>query len=327
MALIINYGWEIDERNGDGDMPLHVAIRETRPWNYKAFADVISTLISIDKSPEGVVVNALNSRSQSPLMLAVVGRESTEDLVKLILADERLNVNYQGKSGSALFLSVVRGWHAVTECLLDHAEINPNLGCKDGLTPLQAAILTGDVESASLLLKNSAIRVTAEDWHVLVSLQEASDDDFLPILKKIIGGVRVFYLYRSIELHGSVRDDIKEIRTIIEARDVETAEMGELEHTTSEDDTTNQQQAEAPCPPINFLPLLLYRGNNSWWTLEELERRQNFTAEDTSFTLITTASETASRGRWRTLLDKKSGTKAEPTSSLSKLNVGFHGKS
>ncbi|CEF88701.1 hypothetical protein FGSG_13844 [Fusarium graminearum PH-1] len=97
MSLIIHYRWGIDEVDANGDMPVYVAIREA--WTtYETpnhFYGIIKTLISLDWSPQGIVVNALNNQLQSPLMLAVEYC-GTERFVQQILADEQVNINYQG---------------------------------------------------------------------------------------------------------------------------------------------------------------------------------------------------------------------------------------
>ncbi|QPC62822.1 hypothetical protein HYE67_005053 [Fusarium culmorum] len=217
MSLIIHYGWEIDEVDANGDMPIHVAIREG--WvsheTPNPFYDIIKTLISLDWSPQGIVVNALNNQLQSPLMLAV-GYCGTERFVQQILADERVNVNYQGPAGTALWCSVARKRHAVTECLLSCPRIDPNLGLRNGVTPLQAAIVHGDSKSAGILLDHKSITVTKEDFQLLTALRTASDEDFLSVLHDFASDTEHLFGYWTVESVDDRRAAIESIQALVE---------------------------------------------------------------------------------------------------------------
>jgi ankyrin repeat protein len=266
MSLIIHYGWEIDEFNANGDMPVHVAIREgwASHLTLSPFCDIIKTLISLDWSPQGVVVNALNNQLQSPLMLAI-GLCGTDRFVKQILADERVDINCQGPSGTPLWCSVARKRYEVTECLLSYPEIDPNLGLRNGITPLQAAIVHGDSKLVRLLLDHKSIRVTEEDTHLLAALRGASDEDFLAILGDFTSKTKHLYGYWTVESMNTRRAALEEIQTLVETG------LPQCFSQVHQRSTPDQQDGDTLHSSINLLRLLLYRGDNSWWTIEELE--------------------------------------------------------
>lgn len=101
MSLIIHSRCEIDEVDANGDMPVHVATEEG--WdshlNHGPLCDLIKALTSLDWSPQGVVVNALNYQLLSPLILAI-GYCGTDLFVKQILDDKRVDINCRGPAGT-----------------------------------------------------------------------------------------------------------------------------------------------------------------------------------------------------------------------------------
>ncbi|KAH6967166.1 hypothetical protein EDB82DRAFT_542181 [Fusarium venenatum] len=219
LSLIIHYGWEIDEVDENGDMPLHVAIREG--WDnhvsLSPFCDIIKTLITLDWSPQGIVVNALNRQLQSPLMLAI-GYCGTDRFVQQILADKRVDVNKQGPTGTALWCSVARKRYTITKCLLGYPNIDPNLGLENGITPLQATIVHGDSKSASLLLDHKNIRVTEEDIHLLTTLHTASDEDFWTTLREFTRETEHLYGPRTVESVDKRRAALEDIQRLVETK-------------------------------------------------------------------------------------------------------------
>lgn len=266
MSLIIHYGWEIDEVDTNGDMPIHVAIREdwVSDQTLSSFCNVIKTLISLDWSPQGVVVNALNSQLQSPLMLAI-GYYGTDRLVKQILADERVDVNTRGPTGTPLWCSVVRKRHAVTECLLSYPGIDPNLGLDNGISPLQAATVQGDVKSASLLLAHKSTRVTEQDRNLLAALRAASDEDVVTILDDFINSTESFHRYWTVELMDGRRAALDEIQTLVEAR----FPLGEKCFSETQQGPTSNLSDETTQPTINLLRLLLDKCDSGWCTTQK----------------------------------------------------------
>jgi ankyrin repeat protein len=268
MSLIIHYGWEIDEVDANGDMPVHVAIREgwTCHITPSPFCDIIKTLISLDWSPQGVVVNALNNQLQSPLILAI-GHCGTDRFVKQILADGRVDINRQGPSGTPLWCSVARKRHAVTNCLLSYPKIDPNLGLRNGITPLQAAIVHGDLKSVNLLLDHKSIRVTEKDTHLLAALRGASDEDFWLILDDFTSETEHLYGYRTVEPMNARRAALEEIQTLVETGLPVSEQCSSQVHQHS---TPDQQEGNTLHSSINLLWLLLRKGDNRWWTIEEL---------------------------------------------------------
>ncbi|KIL85180.1 ankyrin repeat protein [Fusarium avenaceum] len=262
MSLIIHYGWEIDEIDANGDMPVHVAIREgwARHVNLSPFCDVIKTLISLDWSPQGVVVNSLNNQLQSPLMLAI-GYCGTDRFVKQILADERVDINAQGPAGTALWCSVARKRHTVTECLLSYRGINPNLGLSNGVTPLQAAILHGDVKSVSLLLGHKSIMVTEKERYLLNALRGAPDESFWAVLHGFVGETEHLYGYWTVEPMDDRRAALAEIQTLVET----WISVGEqCSSQTQQSSAQDREEDDTLHSSVNILWLLLYRGNGSW---------------------------------------------------------------
>ncbi|RGP63215.1 ankyrin repeat [Fusarium longipes] len=276
MSLIIHYGWEIDEVDTNGDMPIHVAIKEgwASDQTLSSLCKIIKTLISLDWSPQGVIVNALNSQSQSPLMLAI-GYCGTDCLVKQVLADDRVDINTQGPTGTPLWCSVVRKRHAVTECLLSYPRIDPNLGLSNGVTPLQAAIVQSDTKSASLLLDHKSIRVTEEDRSLLAALQAASDEEVLKILDGFINGTEHLYRYWTVELMDGRRAALDEIQTLVET----WSPVGEQCFSeVQQRSVANQSEGDTIHPAINFLRLLLDKCDNGWCTIEKAKMDESHRA-------------------------------------------------
>lgn len=234
--------------------------------NLNPFCDIIKTLISIDSSPQGVVVNALNHQLQSPLTLAI-GYCGTDRFAKQILTDERVDINCQGPDGTALWCSVARKRHTVTECLLSYRGINPNLGLSNGVTPLQAAIVNGDIKSVSLLLGRKGIMVTEKERYLLNKLREAPDESFWAVLDGFVGETEHLYGYWTVEPMDDRRAALAEIQRLVET----WISVGEQPSSQTQPSSAEDREEDATLhSSVNLLRLLLYKGNNSWWTLEEL---------------------------------------------------------
>ncbi|KAF5723137.1 ankyrin repeat [Fusarium mundagurra] len=298
-TLISKYGWKVDKLDGNGNTLLHVAIQESQFPSHqceriencsKLFVDIIDTIISKDESYEGTVLNSPNHQSQSPLVLALE-YEGTDPLIHHILADRRVNVNYQGASGTALYHSVKKRRYAVTELLLSHPGINPNLGSRDGTTPLQAASVRNDTESVRLLLANAATNITAQEGDMPRYLQEASREGFLQTAVQEVS--------RSV---GRVADRFS-FKGIYSGREIKTQEFKEREGRVSEETRPrstiiHEQEPQPTDRSINSRSLILRKANNDGVDLQNPDAGLA-TSSESSWTAVSPTA-TGSEVSWNT---------------------------
>ncbi|KAI1416004.1 hypothetical protein F5Y13DRAFT_186857 [Hypoxylon sp. FL1857] len=169
LRLFIKYGYKIT--GTDGPL-LHMLLRRDTYQRWKMgfhinsrgdiLCDVVRTLITLDESPDGVQVNAIDHRLYTPLMLAITNIHSCQ-LVDTLLADRRVEVNRQTDAGTALRLSILHGNRPVTKRILDHPDIDPNLSGRNGKSPLHVAVRYEDLDSVKLLLAHPGIDTDVRD--------------------------------------------------------------------------------------------------------------------------------------------------------------------
>jgi hypothetical protein len=138
---------------------------------------------------------------------------------------------------------------------------------RNGISPLQAAIVHGDSKSVGLLLSHKSIRVTEEDTRLLSSLRVASDEDFWAILDDFTSETEHLYGCWTVEPMNARRAALEEIQTLVETG-LPVSEQC-FSH-VQERSTPDRREGNTLHSSINLLWLLLRKGDNSWWTIEEL---------------------------------------------------------
>ena len=141
---LVEYGSAINNCDGEGDTPLICATK----W---ANSENILCLLDYNAS--------VNYRDlQGWTVLHYVAKNGTDtEVVKSILCKVD-NINVKGHLDKKTPLHVACGRfldHGIVQLLLDHGA-DPNVVDEDGMTPLHAACIIGNVETASYLIKSGA---------------------------------------------------------------------------------------------------------------------------------------------------------------------------
>ncbi|KAI3834075.1 hypothetical protein MKW92_007777, partial [Papaver armeniacum] len=85
----------------------------------------------------------------SPLHHAAI--KGHKEIIPLLLS-KGINVDVANEHGSPLIFAAAHGYHDTVKVLLDHGA-NPNLICRETVTPLRASIYSQSCQCAEQLLK------------------------------------------------------------------------------------------------------------------------------------------------------------------------------
>ena len=196
-----------------GMTPLHIAA-------HIGFVRAVEMLL--DKSR--VDVNAQCERVlTTPLSWAVMNSvsEDVRQVVQLLLADPRVDVNCQEDTGlTPLHIAVSKNIIRTVEMLLAHPDIDLNKESHDGLTPLAKALDRNRLDAAELILAN-----------LRVDVNKAASTGGLPLLHFAVGKTNALNVVELILSHPSLVDVNKKyygvtaLQLAVSQKDVEALKL------------------------------------------------------------------------------------------------------
>ncbi|PPJ60852.1 hypothetical protein CBER1_07236 [Cercospora berteroae] len=172
---------DVNPRDESGSTPLFTAM-------YKAHKRVVRLLLECDR----VDVNLPDPWGYTPLWTALYKTDIDEDIMKLLLKIERLNVNSRHDGGVTALAEAARcGVETSARLLLESQRVN--LNCQDDMlrTPLSLASGNGHQDTAILLLLRSDIDPNAVDLGHKTPLWHAAYEGHENIAKMLLGDSRV----------------------------------------------------------------------------------------------------------------------------------------
>ncbi|KAK8137431.1 hypothetical protein PG984_002924 [Apiospora sp. TS-2023a] len=179
--LVKDYGWDVSIEDRMGETPFHVAINGSIPYTWKysrRYEAIARQLLALDGSRVDMTINKPDRQHKTPLMAAAEG--NVPNIVDMILKGGRADVNAQTEAGTALWLAIKSGSYINMWTLLKNPRIDPNLGLKDGTTPLHVAAIFGDAEPIKRLLNHTKIDTGKKDMHGLTAIQRARNHQVQP---------------------------------------------------------------------------------------------------------------------------------------------------
>lgn len=140
--MLVNHGADVNVRDNNGDVPLHIAITDNRN-------DSIKLLLS-----RSSIVNASNNKGELPIHLAV--RIRNTHAIKLLLQHGASLLDETVSHDIVLFISIQRSDYQMVKNLVRLFYANVNVGNSMGVTPLHVAIETGNLAMIKLLIELGA---------------------------------------------------------------------------------------------------------------------------------------------------------------------------
>lgn len=140
-SLVYDYHADINIPNGDGDLPLHLAIR----GNHKAIARLLIT--------HGAKLETVDKDKETPLHSALT--YGTDESIVQLLAEHNAQLNTLDRYGNTpLHCATWRGQEASVRLLLAH-NADPNIRDRRGYTALHHAVYKGYEAIVRLLLQHN----------------------------------------------------------------------------------------------------------------------------------------------------------------------------
>ncbi|KAF2122387.1 ankyrin repeat-containing domain protein [Lophiotrema nucula] len=137
----------------------------------------------------------MNGRYHTLLTFAV--ELGNEDLVQILLADPRVDINRNPNGQSALITAVNKGLSRIVKLLLEHPQISVEQTGYRSQNILIGAVGKGALEIVKLLLDHPSIDVNVEAWRGKSALQLAAAKGSLEIVKLLLDHQNIAVNHRS----------------------------------------------------------------------------------------------------------------------------------
>ncbi|KAH9126640.1 hypothetical protein AeMF1_002948, partial [Aphanomyces euteiches] len=139
--------------------------------------DMVRLLLAQDR----IDVNAKQSMGWSALILAAANGHG--EIVQLLLNCDGFEVNLSGNRQAPLHYAAIYGCIEIVEILLRNEKVDPNVKRYDGSTPLHSAVKFGQVDVVKMLLEHGSCDLRLEERYFGTVFEIAAAKGHVDILK------------------------------------------------------------------------------------------------------------------------------------------------